>query len=123
MLELTPCTEHDITPFKRDMIRSGLVFGSSTELFKATDNGIMVGACGIAWYKTHAKFKDDYVLPEFRGMGYFKDMMSLRIQMVKNHGLRTVKATCTAPALPYWLRLGAVVTKEYSKYTSVRLEL
>lgn len=123
MLELKSCTEQDIAPFKRDMIRSGLVFGRSTELFKAIDNGVIIGFCGIVWRKTHAKFKDDYVLPEFRRRGYFKGMISIRIQMVKANGLQTIKATCTPLALPYWLSSGAVITKEYSKYTSVRLDL
>jgi len=117
------CTEKDILPFKRDMSRSGLVFSKNTKLFKAVDNGVIVGVCGIVWYKTHAKFKDDYTLPEFRGNGYFKRMMALRIEMVKGHGLQTITATCTPAALPYWLKLGAVVTNRYQKYTSVRLDL
>ncbi len=103
--------------------KEGLVFSPSTELYAAMFGEVVVGMCGIVWYTNHAKAKNDYVKPEYRGRGYYLAMFNWRIERARQRGCRWIGATCTAAALPEWLKHGAIILNRYQRYTKVRLPL
>lgn len=99
------------------------MFSDSTELYLADVGGEVVGMCGVVWYHTHCKFKNDYIKHEHRCRGYYRQMFDQRLAMARAKGCKHIDATCTDKSLPEWLRRGAVVVRKYRKYTQVRITL
>jgi len=119
-MKLKPCTPDDIAGLMPLAKKEGLYFSSSTQLYSAWVDSVLVGFCGIVWYKRHCKFKSDFVLPVYRRKGYYSEMMKIKFDMAKN--MDYITATCTKSSLPIWLKLGAKITKQYSDVTTVRLQ-
>ena len=103
--------------------RERLAFSVGTEFFSLKLNGGLIGFCGIVWYRGHCKFKNDFVLPEFRRQGWWRYMTERRLALARSYGCRYVKATCTPASLPGYLQMGAEITGYRGQYPEVRITL
>lgn len=87
--------------------KSNLVFNKSTEYFVIVDkNGKIIGMSGLMLFKNKAIFKNDFVLKQYRGNGYFKKMVNFRINYCKNRGIKKLEATCTPMSYRYYRAVG-----------------
>ena len=109
--------------YLKDAEKEGLVFSKSTTYYGVMDGRTFVGFTGIVWYKNKAIFKNHYVLPEYRKQGYFKEIFAFSTQEVQKRGLFLIEATCTDKSLPYYLKMGAVITKQYKDFVKVKIKL
>ena len=123
MLNIHPCSLDTISKFITDARRSGLVFSRSTEYFGILLDDNLIGMCGLVRYRNHWKFKNDYIIPEYRRRGFYKQSLTWRFNVARNQGINIIEATCTEMSLPIWLKLGATIAYQYRIYTKVRLVL
>lgn len=122
-VRITPCAFADIEHLSAAARKDGLIFNERTEMFAVRIEGRTVGFCGILWHKTYAIFKNDYVLPEFRGIGLGDSMLRYRIALVRASGLRRIKAHCTPASLSMYQRHGATITHQYKQNAAVTISL
>ena len=109
-----------------EVISSGLIFSPSTELYLVKDQATRrtVGLCGYRWKSSSVTFKNDYIKPQWRGMGFFKKIMDAGIATARERGMKYIDANATQMAIREWLIRGAEVRKEYkSGITGVRIYL
>lgn len=99
-----------------------LAFCKNTDYFGLYDSGVFVGFAGLLLYPNKAVDKNIYVLPDYRGNGYFKAWLDWRAEYLKRNGINKIEATCTAMSLREYLKRGAVVVKRYRLYTKVSHE-
>ena len=123
MAEITPVNFDYFDPFIKDAKKSNLVFSNSTQYFACFDNNNLVGLCGIVWYKDCVKFKNDYVIPKYRGKGYFKAMMDYRINLILQKNIRKIKACCTDMSLKEYMKRGGIIQKQYKTCTDIIIDL
>jgi len=121
MLSIKPCTMDAVSGFILDARRSGLVFSKSTEMYGIWLEENLIGMCGLVRYRNHWKFKNDYIIPEYRRRGYCREALIIRLDMARAQGARFIEATCTEMSISIWLKLGAVIMHQYKLYTKVRL--
>jgi len=114
----------EIAPLKANAEAEDLCFSDNTIYYGAYRYGEqLLGFGGIVWYRNKAKFKNVYVLPEYRGNGIFRLIFNHRFKIVALSGIKKIEATCTEMSLPLYLKLGAKITKEYKKFKKVEIDL
>lgn len=114
----------EIAPYKQDAESEHLCFSDNTIYYGAYKyDTMLLGFTGIVWYKNKAKFKNHYVLPEYRGQGIFRKMMEHHINLVALSGIKKIEATCTDMSLPLYLEFGANIVKQYKTFTKVEISL
>lgn len=102
--------------------KSGLVFCNNTIMYGIYNNDVMVGFCGMLLNKKKATFKNIFVLQEFRGNGYFKNLLTYMIVLCQQMGIKVIEATCTKMSFNEFIKRGFVPIKKYKLYTKVRHE-
>ena len=118
-----PTTEADVVRSMPLIRKAGLYFSPSTQLYLVQDDEKPVGACGIVWFATSCKFKNQYVQPVYRGKGYFRAIMDFSIQEALNRGIHVVDATCTLMSVNEYIKRGAVIVHRYKTAGLVRVRL
>lgn len=99
-------------------------FTDKTEMFTLTDeDDKILGFCGIDFQHSKAVFKNDYVLPEYRGNGLWGVMFEYRKLVAQLRGAKLIEANCTDMSVNLYKRAGAQVIKEYTDLTKVRITL
>jgi predicted acetyltransferase len=111
-----------LNPYISDAKKSGLVFNKSTNFYGLYIDNRLCGFTGLVISSNKAIFKNHYVMPNERGNGYFKMMLSFSIDIVKSMGIKTIEATCTPMSVKEYLNRGFKVVKQYKVYTKVRYE-
>lgn len=101
-----------------------LCFSNDTEYYGIFNfENVLLGFTGIVFYKNKAKFKNHYVLPDYRGNGYFKELLDFSIDEVRKRGIKKVSANCTDMSINEYLKRGAKIVKEYKVCKQVILEI
>lgn len=113
-MKLLVISSDEIEQLKPQCEKEGLIFNNTTEYHKVIVNGKWVGITGFMWYANKAVFKNHFIFPEFRGKGYFKEMLDLSIDYAKRKQLNLVEAICTPMSIKEYKKRGAVVIKEYA---------
>lgn len=102
--------------------KEGLVFNKSTKLYGLFIDEELIAFTGIQFYKNKAVFKNHYVMPIYRGKGYFKQLFNYSLVVVKSKGINIIEATCTNMSIRHYLKNGFKVIKKYKNYTKVKNE-
>lgn len=116
-------TRADLAPHIKQAEKEGLTFCQNTQYYGYYKGSELLGFTGILWYQKKAVFKNSYVFPEHRGNGIYREMLEHRIKLAKRLGVTTVEATCTAMSLPWYIKNGAQITKQFKKFTQVQMTL
>ncbi len=116
-------TKADITPYVKQAEKEGLTFCQNTQYYGLYKDNVLLGFTGILWYQKKAVFKNSYVFPEYRKQGVYREMLDHRLKLAKRLGVTTVEATCTAMSLPWYLKNGAQITKQFKKFTQVQMTI
>lgn len=124
-LIIAPITIGDIAPYISMARSEHIYFTDNTDLYAIKDSdGAIYGFCGIDFQRTKAVFRNDYVLPEYRGNGLWAAMFAHRTRVVLlNSRIKIIEANCTNMSLPLYLNAGGKVVKRYTDLTKVRISL
>lgn len=99
--------------------REGLVFNPNTKLYLLIDGATLVGFTGIQKIGKKYVFKNHYVLPKYRGRGYFKQMLDFSLNKTKGY---LIEATCTNMSIREYIKRGFRAIRQYKKYTKMQYE-
>ncbi len=99
-----------------------LTLCKSTKYMVFYENNKPVGCVGFIPYKNKAIYKNDYVIPEMRGRGIYKEMFRYRDDLMHYFGIHTIEATCTKYSVQYYLKNGYNIKKQHKIYTTVQNE-
>lgn len=113
----------DIEKYVSDAKKSELIFCNKTIIYGLFFEDKIVGFTGIIFYKNKAIFKNHYVLMENRRNGYFKTLLEYSINLSLQMGIKIIEATCTKMSINEYLKRGFKITKQYKKYTKVKIIL
>jgi hypothetical protein len=119
--------ELSINKFKAQAEKEGLLFSKGVTYYglfqKRNECRILVGFCGIKFSKVPV-FKNDYVLPDYRGNGYLKEMNKNRLRILNEMNFSKATANCTPMALSSHLHFKSCkIEKEFKNgITSVLYE-
>ena len=117
----------EIQPFVKWATREKLVFAKNTSyIVVVSEGGAIIAICGLLLYSNKVVFKNDYVLPEYRGQGLWGLMFNTRRAIVsKIDGLKWIEATCTPLSLPLYLQKGFDIIEKYKtdSLSKVRIQL
>ena len=72
-------------------------------------DGLIIGFVGYSILKNKARFKSDFVHPEFRCKGIYSILFQERLKRVKN--IKQIDAFCTKFSLPKYLKNGFIIKK------------
>jgi len=111
-----------IKDIKRAAIKENLVFCDKTELYGKFVDGKCVAIGGILRYRKKVILKNFYVIPSYRGNGYFKEMFDFLLDRIREKQIKIIEANCTAMSLREHLKRGFIVVKKYKSITKVRYE-
>jgi predicted acetyltransferase len=103
--------------------RSNLCFNNNTDYYLLLKDNVEVGFTGFQYYKDKVVFKNHYIYNEYRGKGYFKEMLDISIDMIKKNGYKKIEATCTKMSINEYIKRRAVIIKEYKLFTKVIINL
>ena len=123
-LTIGPVAPDRIDDLRAQAAKERIRFTDKTEMYALTDQSdTILGFCGIDFQHSKAVFKNDYVLPEYRGNGLWGRMFSYRKLVALNHGSKLIEANCTDMSVNLYKRAGAQVITEYTDLTKVRIYL
>lgn len=122
-IDITECTESEISQWKNQCNKDGLIFNKSTKLYAARHGGAIVGFAGVMTYKKKAIFKNSYVVPEYRRRGIWKLLFKYRVDVIRQKGIKKIEATCTSMSIEAYLKMGARVIKQYKKFATVEISI
>lgn len=136
---IKPIEKNDFEFLIKDAEKEKIYFSNHTEYYGIYDDECLgclqcmpncnrveqklIGITGIVFSKNKAKFKNHYILPEYRGKGYFKKALDWSIELVRNKGIHIVEANCTDMSINEYLKRGAKIVKEYNVCKQVILEI
>lgn len=136
---IKPILKDDFDFLVKEAEKEHLCFSNHTEYYGIYDNDCigclqcmpncnrgeekLIGITGIVFLKDKAKLKNHYILPEYRGRGYFKKALDWSIEMVKTKGIHIIEANCTDMSINEYLKRGAKIIKEYKICKQVILEI
>lgn len=86
-----------------------------TEYLGMYINGELIGVVGWMKIKNVTRYKTDYIHPNHRGNGYYKELFMARDALVNG----TVSAFCTSMSLPVYLNNGFEKLRERDGITYV----
>lgn len=111
-LTILPGTYEDVRPYVPGARGEGLLFKpEGTDYYIARLDGVVCGFCGVRWHGRSCTFKNDYVLPEYRGRGVHDEMMRYRMRLAYERGVSVVRATCTQDSIRTYVRLGGTIRR------------
>lgn len=89
-------------------------------LFCVSLNNKDVGICGYMQNKDSAKFKFDYVIPEYRQNGILANMIKFRINYAIKNKAKNILVNAMPMAVNSHIKAGARILKKY-KYGGMKL--
>lgn len=119
---IKPIPYYKTIPFHKEGKRHGLMFHENTNYVGYYIKKQLVAVAGYDVLKSKCIIRSAYVLEEHRGKGLYDELVQHRITLLKDKGHSKFELTCTQMSLPYHLKRGAKVVKEFKKYTKVRYE-
>lgn len=119
---IKPIPYYKTIPFHKDGKKHGLIFHENTNYIAFYDKKEIVAIAGYDVLKSKCIIRSAYVLSEYRGQGIYDKLVKHRIEFLKEKGHSKFELTCTDMSLPYHLKRGATIIKQFKKYTKVRYE-
>ena len=111
-------------PYHQDGKRYGLMFKENTNYWGYYKSKKLLGFVGYDLLQNNkAILRSDYVIEEARGQGIYKMLNDFRHNLLIEKGVKEMTITCTENSKPLHEKLGAVVTKEFKKYTKMKYKL
>lgn len=107
-------------PQHPDVRKNVMTFSKRAVYLGAFWHGVLVGVVGWIEYKNTIKLKAEFVFPLYRGKKIYARLCEERHTILKKKD-KTIFANCTTSALPWHLRNGAVIIKEY-KHPSYKIK-
>jgi len=113
-------TINDIEPFKNDALKDGLAFCKNTKYFGLFVNDEIVAFAGLLYLSNKIVIKNIWVLFQYRGKGYFKQLITYFLSVTKG---RNIEANCTVMSIRHFLTVGFKKIKVYKNgITKVQYE-
>lgn len=119
---IKPIPYYKTIPFHKLAKRHGLMFNENTNYVGYYIKKELVAIAGYDVLKSKCIIRSAYVLEECRSRGIYAELVNYRINLLKEKGHSKFELTCTHMSLPYHIKRGAKVIKEFKKYTKVRYE-
>ena len=113
-MKIQKINPEEILYLKKEAIKDGILFPKKNPIYygiKINDKVVAFG--GIVLKKTRAIIKCDYVSNLYRNKGMASSILSTRLLILKELGVKYIEANCTKMALNIHLRKGARISKEY----------
>ena len=82
-----------------------------------------IGFVGILITGSRIWYKNDYVKPMYRGLGYYATQFQRRNEICKQMGVKSICAFCTDASLPTYRKNGAAVFHKRGETTYVTMSL
>jgi len=119
---IKPVRYYSTEQFHKEAKKYGVSFKENTSYFGYYKSNKLLGVVGYDVLKNKVILRSDYVLKEYRYLGIYKTLNEYRMKYLREKGYNLFELTCTENSLPLHLRLGAVVIKEYKRYTKIRYD-
>ena len=117
------CAVEEVVPLMADAVKEGLTFIDGVIYFGAFDGDKIVACSGLKITGDKVFFKSSFVTPEYRGIGIYKTMVSIRYSFIAPLGCKKITAYCTKMSYPMFQKLGFSVVKQYSKTWKVEKDI
>ena len=117
-----PCQMLDIMRYFEAAKQEHISFIKDTDFYCARIDTQIVGFCGVVWKSTPI-FKNDYVLPAYRGRGVATEMLSYRLALAKERGYKRVRANTNPKSTAYYLKQGFTILVQYKNNAIVVKDL
>ena len=101
--------EHLVPLAKKD----GLVFCDKTIYYAMVVENEIRGFTGILFYKNKAVLKNHFVLPEYKGRGYFKTLFFYSLIVIKEMRIKVIEATATDMSIRTYLKVNFKIVKKF----------
>jgi GNAT superfamily N-acetyltransferase len=118
-LNIKPIDFKYIEPYKKSALKSGLTFCAKTNYYGLFKENELMAFTGVLISSEKIIFKNHYVLPNYRGNGYFKMLLDFSIELSRILNVKKIEATCTDMSIKEYLKRGFRQEKKYKKYTKV----
>lgn len=117
---IKPIPYYKTIPFHDKGKKHGLMFKENTNYVGYYIKKELVAVAGYDVLKSKCIIRSAYVIEEHRGCGIYDKLVQHRIALLKEKGHKKFELTCTKMSLPYHLKRGAEIVKEYKHYTKIR---
>lgn len=123
-LSIKPIKLSDINEYIAQTKREGMAgFSEKAHYYGAYVNDVLVGFTSIQYFANKVKFNNHYIFNEYRGRGYFRQMLNFSINTARSKGYNLVEAACTKMSINEYIKRGAVIIREYKICTNIKLEI
>lgn len=125
-ITIRSASKEDIQPLVKMAEKEHLLFANNTSYLTFTLGDQIIGFCGILIYSNRVTFKNDYVIPAYRGWGLWQLMFDTRKKIIqKMSSIKYIEASCTPASLPLYIRNGAKIVKAFktANLTKIRIYL
>ena len=82
----------------------------------------IAGFCAYTIQGDKATFRNDFVLPEYRMKGIYREMNDYRMLLMKLKGVKRVEVNCKPTSLALHIRNGGKITRAFKYSTRVMYE-
>jgi GNAT superfamily N-acetyltransferase len=103
------CDYEVIKPFKTQCSKERVTLDNpsgSVWIAAFNDDKVIGFVCLVVTKARSARFKSDYVLPEYRGRGIYGRLFALRMALCGRLGVKKATAFCTPLSLPTYVKNG-----------------
>jgi len=116
-------SRNDVIPFMRMASKEGVFFNSKEVIYYGYFiDGKLVGFVGVKYSPHKAILKNDYVLPEFRRRGIYRELNEYRMNKIREKNIKKAEGYFTPQSLPLHIKNGGKVGKQYAHSVKVTYE-
>lgn len=115
------CTFLEIEPFKKLANKEGIHISKDFSYIGYFDDKLL-GFVAYTIDKNKATFRNDFVFPEYRHKGIYRDLNNFRLNLMKTKGIKNVEVNCKPTSLPLHLKCGGKITRTFIHTTRVIYE-
>ena len=116
---IKPISYRDTIPFQEQAIRHNLIFRNDVDYIGYFIHNELVGIAATENKKNKTILRSAFVCHSYRGQGIYHELVKYRMIHAKH---KTIEMTCTKMSLPYHLKRGATIIREFKNYTKVKYE-
>ena len=117
---IKPIRYFDTEIYHKDGKKHNLIFNENTNYLGYFIKKKLCGFVGYDVLSNKAVLRTDYVLPEYRNNGIYKELHTYRVDLLKCKGIKKMELTCTDMSINYHLKSGAKIIKQYKNFTKVQ---
>ncbi len=112
----------DIVPYLPELRKEHMTIETRADFYLGffAPDGELLGFVGFSLKGSKAIIKHDFVFPEYRGQGIYRELNHKRWLLLRQLGVKRIEGYLTMKSLPLHLKAGATPVKHYKK--SVKIE-